>query len=344
MQVITQDRYGSADVLRIAELAPPTPGPGEVRITVHAAGVNALDWHVMRGAPYLVRPMLGWRRPRQAHRGVDVAGTVDASGPGVERFAVGDAVVGWCFGAFAEQAIAAEDELLPKPADIAFEEAAAIPTSATTAWRGLTRSARVTAGQRVMIVGASGGVGNYAVQIAKALGAHVTAVCSTRNVELVRSIGADEVLDYSRQDPLVGPARYDVIFELAGTTSPLRYRRALTPMGTLVLSSGAGGAWIGPLGRMATAALVSRLVSQRLVVLNATTDRDELEAVLALVESGALRPVIDRSFALRDAAAAIRYVETGHTRGKSVVVVVPAVRGRTDNVQEGSEAMAGAVG
>ncbi len=343
MRAITQDRYGSADVLRVAELERPEPGPGQVLFRVRAAGVNALDWHVMRGAPYLVRPMLGWRRPRQARRGVDVAGTVEAVGPGVERLAVGDAVVGWCFGAFAEYAVA-EQVVLAKPEGITFEQAAAIPTSATTAWRGLTRSARVQAGQRVLIVGASGGVGSFAVQIAKALGAHVTAVCSTRNVDLVRAIGADAVIDYTRQDPLTGDARYDVILELAGRTSPLRYRRALTATGTLVLSSGDGGAWLGPLGRMATAAVASWFVRQRLVVLAATTDPDELRAVLDLVETGAVTPLMDRSFALAEAAEAIRYVETGHTQGKSVVVVQPAVRGRTEVVAKGGEVVAGTVG
>ena len=344
MQVITQDRYGSVDVLRLAEVARPNPGHGQVLIRVRAAGVNALDWHLMRGAPYVMRPVLGWRRPTQAQRGVDVAGTIEAIGAGVDRFAVGDAVVGWCFGAFAEYAVARQDELTTKPDGITFEQAAAIPTSATTAWRGLTRSATVTAGQRVMIVGASGGVGSFALQTAKALGTHVTAVGSTRNADLLRALGADAVIDYTRQDPLAGSDRYDVIFELAGTTSPLRYRRALTPTGTLVLSSGTGGAWLGPLGRMARAAIVSPFVGQRLVILNATTDLDELRSVLALVESGAVTPLMDRSFALAETAEAIRYVETGHTQGKSVVVVQPAVRIRNEVVAEGGEVVAGAVG
>jgi NADPH:quinone reductase-like Zn-dependent oxidoreductase len=320
MQVVTQDRYGSIDVLRIADVARPTPGPREVLVRVHAAGVNALDWHVMRGAPYLVRPMLGWRRPKHPYRGVDVAGTVEAIGTDVTRFRIGDAVLGWCFGAFAEYATAREDELVAKPAALTFEQAAAIPTSATTAWRGVIHSGRVQAGQRVLVVGASGGVGSYAVQIAKTVGAHVTGVCSTRNLELVRAMGADVVIDYTRQDPLDGAVRYDVIIEFAGTTSPRRYRRALTPSGTLVLSSGAGGVWIGPLARMAKAVVMDRFTRQRLVALAATTDLDELVAVTELAATGAITPVMDRTYPLADAPAAIRYVEEGHTRGKTVVI------------------------
>jgi NADPH:quinone reductase-like Zn-dependent oxidoreductase len=322
MRVLTQDRYGSADVLRLEEVPVPEPGPGQVRLRVHAAGVNALDWHLMRGAPLLVRPALGLRRPKHAERGVDVAGVVEAIGPGAaSRFAIGDAVLGWCFGAFADYACADQDELVAKPPSIDFEQAAAIPTSATTAWRGLHRTVEVQPGQRVLIIGASGGVGSYAVQIAKAAGAEVTGVCSARNVELVRSLGADHVVDYTREDPLRGNIRYDVIVELAGTTSPLRYRHALTRRGTLVLSSGVGGRWLGPLGRMILGLAAAPFVSQRIALLAATTDPDELQAVTALVESGAIRPVMDRRFPLAEAAEAIRYIEMGHTQGKSVVVM-----------------------
>jgi NADPH:quinone reductase-like Zn-dependent oxidoreductase len=320
MKAIVQDRYGSADVLRYREIAKPDVGDDEVLVRVRAAGVNALDWHVMRGSPFVVRPMLGgWRGPRPIVRGVDVAGAVEAVGRSVQTFQPGDAVFGWCQGAFAEYARADADHFVSKPATLTFEQAAAVPLAAITALQGVRDAGQVRAGQRVLVVGASGGVGTYAVQIAKAFGASVTGVCSARNVELVASLGADEVIDYERQDPTATGARFDLIFELAGTRSAWRYRRALTDDGRLVLSSGAGGRWLGPIARMAKAKLASPFVHQTMVWLAAAQNHDDLAFVTKLIETGAVTPVIDRCYGLSQAPEAIRYVETGHTRGKTVI-------------------------
>ena len=321
MKAIAQDRYGSADVLRVEEVGRLEVGDNDVLIRVRAAGVNALDWHVMRGSPFVVRPMLGgWRAPRPTVRGVDVAGDVESVGKDVTGFEPGDAVFGWCTGAFAESASAPADHLVLKPAALTFEQAAAIPLSSITALQGLRDAGHLQRGQRVLIVGASGGVGTFAVQIAKAIGAEVTAACHTRNADLVRSIGADHVIDYTRDDPTrSGP--YDVIFELAGTRSVGEYRRALTATGTLVLSSGAGGRWLGPIARMARAKISARFMSQNVVWLDAKLNHDDLLAVTELIEAGVVCPVLDRRFRLEEAPDAIRYVEAGHTRGKTVITV-----------------------
>lgn len=321
MKAIAQDRYGSADVLRFEDVGGLEVGDDQVLVRVRAAGVNALDWHVMRGSPMIARPMIGgWRAPRPTIRGVDVAGEVEAVGRNVRGFRPGDAVFGWCSGSFAEYACAPADHFALKPAALTFEQAAAVPLAAITAVQGLRDAGHLESGQRVMIVGASGGVGSFAVQIAKAAGAHVTAVCHTRNVDLVRSLGADEVIDYTRDDP-TGGGPYDLIFELAGTQSAGAYARALTPAGTLVLSSGAGGRWLGPMARMAKAKLTARFVQPTITWLTATLNHDDLMAVAELIEAGSVTPVLDRRFRLEEASDAIRYVEAGHTRGKTVVIV-----------------------
>lgn len=327
MKAIAQDRYGSADVLALQEVDRPVVGDGQVLVRVRAAAVNALDWHFMRGAPYMVRPILGWRRPKVKIRGVDVAGRVEAVGAGVEDLRPGDDVFGWCNGAFAEFVCAGEDHFVLKPEDLTFEQAAAVPLAAMTALQGIRDSGRVAAGQRVLIVGASGGVGSFAVQIAKSLGAEVTGVCSTRNLELVRSIGADHVVDYTREDVTRRDERYDVIFELAGTDSPSAYRRLLTPTGTLVLSSGDGGRWLGPLGRMLKAKLANPFVSQSMSFLTAVENHDDLVILKAMLEAGSIRPVIDRTYPLDEAPDAIRHVDAGHTQGKTVISMSLAVEG-----------------
>ncbi len=317
MKVIAQDKYGSPDVLELRDVDRPVPMDDEVLVRVHAAGVNALDWHVMRGSPFWARAMIGPRRPRTSFRGVDVAGRVEVVGKNVERLRPGDEVFGWCTGAFAEYACARESHFIRKPTNLTFEQAAAVPLAASTALQGLRDAGRVQPGQSVLIIGASGGVGTFAVQIAKAFGVEVTGVCSTRNVGFVRSIGADRVIDYTQEDFTRSGQRYDVIFQLAGTHSPSACLRALTPTGTLVLSSGAGVV----LDRMVKALVLSRFVSQRLVVLETVENNADLVVLKELIEAGKVTPVIDRSYELPQAPDAIRHVEDGHTQGKTVITV-----------------------
>lgn len=321
MKAIAQDKYGSADVLQFREMDVPAVDADQVLVRVQAAAVNALDWHFMRGSPYMVRPVLGLRRPSVSVRGVDLAGRVEAVGKDVERLRPGDDVFGWCNGAFAEFACATEDHFALKPATLTFEQAAAVPLAGMTALQGIRDSGRVRAGQKVLIVGASGGVGTFAVQIAKSFGAEVTGVCSTRNVELVRGLGADHVIDYTREDVTRSGARYDVIFELAGTATPGAYRRVLTRTGILVLSSGAGGRWLGPLGRMLKAKVSGPFVSQTMGFLSAHENHDDLVVLKGMLEAGTVKPVIDRTYRFAEATEAIRYVDAGHTSGKTVITV-----------------------
>ena len=321
MKAIAQDRYGSADVLAFHEIERPVVGDGQVLVQVRAAAVNALDWHYMRGWPYMVRPMLGWRRPNIQVRGVDVAGRVEAVGKDVQGLQPGDEVFGWCRGAFAEFACAGEDHFVLKPSSLTFEQAAAVPLAGITALQGIRDSGKVKAGDKVLIVGASGGVGTFAVQIAKSIGAEVTGVCSTRNLELVRSIGADHVIDYTREDVTRTAERYDVIFELAGTDTPGAYRRLLTQTGTLVMSSGAGGRWLGPLGRMLKAKVSAPFVSQTMGFLTAVENHADLVILKAMLEAGTIKPIIDRTYTLHEATDAIRHVDAGHTQGKTVITV-----------------------
>jgi NADPH:quinone reductase-like Zn-dependent oxidoreductase len=322
MKAITQNVYGSADVLEFADVDKPTAGPDEVLVEVRAAGVDAGVWHLMTGLPTLVRYLgSGARGPKVPVRGREFAGTVEAVGEGVTRFRPGDEVYGVADGTFAEFAAAQEKRVALRPATLTAEQAAAVPISATTALQALEKG-RLQAGQRVLIVGAGGGVGSFAVQIAKAHGAEVTGVCSTRKIDLVTSIGADHVVDYTRDDFTAGPARFDLIIDTAGNRPLSRIRRALTPRGTLVIVGGdGGGRWLGGIDRNLRATLLSPFVGQRLRGILAKEDHRDLERVSALIESGAVRPVVERTFTLSEAPGAIRHAQHGHARGKVVVVI-----------------------
>jgi NADPH:quinone reductase-like Zn-dependent oxidoreductase len=325
MKAIVQDTYGSADVLQLREIAQPQVGDDEVLVRVHAAGLHRGDWHVMTGLPYLIRvvvPTLGLRKPKVPVRGMDVAGRVEAVGKGVTRFRPDDAVFGWCDGAFAEYASAPEDNLAATPANLTFEQAAAVPTSGFAALQALRDEAEVQAGQRVLVIGAGGGVGSFAVQLAKAFGAEVTGVCSTDQVDLVRSIGADEVVDYTRDDVTDGARHWDVILDTAGHRSLSQLRRALTPRGTLVIVGSEGrGRWLGGFDRNLRALALSRFVGQRLRMLSSKPRQEDLQVLRQLIEAGKLTPLIGRTFPLREVPQAIRCLEGGHTRGKLVVTV-----------------------
>ncbi|MEU6878181.1 NAD(P)-dependent alcohol dehydrogenase [Streptomyces sp. NPDC046712] len=326
MKAIVQDRYGSAEVLEFKDIETPVPKDREVLVRVHAASVNARDWHLMRGDPYLARLVLGVRRPKAKILGTDFAGRVEAVGPGVTRLRPGDEVFGEAEGAFAEYMCASEDVVERRPANLTFEQAAAVPLAGTTALMGLRDLGRVQQGQKVLINGASGGVGTFAVQIAKALGADVTGVCSTRNVDLVRSLGAERVVDYTQEDFTTGPERYDLVFDLVGNRSLAEYRRALSPTGTLVLSGGGvfeGGSLVGPMGLLLKGQVLSPFVRHRLLVLSASPGAEKLAALRDLAESGSITPVIDRTYPLSEVAEAIRYVEIEHARAKVVVSSPP---------------------
>jgi len=324
MKAIVQDRYGSPDVLQLREVDKPIAADNEVLVRVHAAAVNARDWHVMRGDPYLARLTLGVSRPNVKIRGTDFAGRVAAVGRDVKRFRPGDEVYGEIHGAFAEYVCVPDDMVEPKPANLTFEQAAAVPLAGNTALMGLRDLARVQPGQQVLINGASGGVGTFAVQIAKSFGANVTGVCSTRNVDLVRSIGADHVIDYTREDFTRNGRRYDVLFDLVGNRSLTEFRRALTPAGTLILSGGGvseGGSLVGPIGLVIRGQLLSRFVRHRLLALTAKPSKDNLATLRELAESGKVTPVIDRTYSLSEAPEAIRYLEMEHARAKVVITV-----------------------
>jgi NADPH:quinone reductase-like Zn-dependent oxidoreductase len=325
MKAIVQDRYGSADTLEFADVDPPVPGPDDVLVRVHAASVNAYDWHLMRGDPYLARPVLGITRPRHRIRGRDFSGRVTAVGANVTRLAPGDEVFGEADGAFAEYVCAPQTVVDRKPAGLSFEQAATLPLAGGTALACLD-AARVQAGQEVLVNGASGGVGSFAVQIAASLGAQVTAVCSTRNVELARSFGAAQVVDYTREDFTRAGRRYDVVLDVVANRSLRELRRAVTPAGSLVLSGGGvsrGGrpSVAGSIGLTARALLVSRLVRQRLVVVVQTPDVEKLARLRDLAEAGRVQPVIERTYPLGEAAEAIRRLELEHARAKLVIVV-----------------------
>jgi NADPH:quinone reductase-like Zn-dependent oxidoreductase len=322
LKAITYHRYGSPDVLEFEEVDEPVVKDDEVLVRVRAASVNPRDWHYMRGLPYLMRPV-GLRIPKDGGFGSDVAGQVEAVGRTVTRFRPGDAVFAHVpKGAFAEYAGVSESVLGLKPANLTFEQAAAVPLAALTALQGLRDQGRTQSGQSVLIIGASGGVGTFAVQIAKTFGADVTGVCSTRNVDMVRSIGADHVIDYTQEDFTQSGQKYDIVFQLAGTRSPSACRRALTSNGTLVLSSGeSDGRWIGPLDRIIKAVALSPFVGQRLGTFEAKGSNDDLQVLKELIESGRVSPVIDRTYPLRETPEAIRYLETGHARGKVVITV-----------------------
>lgn len=332
MKAMTQDRYGSADVLALAAVDVPAVANDDVLIRVRAAGVGPEVWHLMTGRPYLVRLMgLGLRRPKAQVVGRDVAGVVEAVGKDVTQFQPGDEVFGTCRGAFAEFACAGaggeggirtSGVLAPKPANLTFEQAAAVPTSASSALQGLRDAGRIRAGQSVLIIGASGGVGTFAVQLAKTSGARVTGVCSTSKVDLVRSLGADDVIDYTREDFVARGEHHDLILDTAGRRSLSELRRALTPQGTLVIVGGEGGGpWTGGFERQLWAVVLSRFVPQQLRPLTAVDRREDLLYLKDLIEAGKLTPVIERTYPLDEAAKALADADEGHGRGKKVITV-----------------------
>jgi NADPH:quinone reductase-like Zn-dependent oxidoreductase len=328
MQAIVQDKYGSGEVLETQEIARPEVGADEVLVRVHAASIHVGDWILMTGVPYVMRLGTGLGKPKNRVPGTDVAGTVESVGPQVQGLRPGDEVFGWCTGAFAEYVSAPEDQLVKKPANLTFEQAAAVGVSATTALQLLRDDAKVQPGQRVLINGASGGVGTFAVQIAKALGAEVTGVCSTKNVDLVRSIGADHVIDYTREDFRAGAARYDVILDNVGDHSMADTRRALAPTGTLI--SNGGGHAPGKLGRVIRNAIASMVVRQQARPSVKNQNRADLIALKELVESGNVTPVIGGTYPLGRTAEAIGDVATGHARGTLVIAVGTASPVRTE--------------
>ncbi len=324
MQAIVHDTYGSPDVLKLRDIDKPGVGDHDVLVRVHAAGVSMGVWHLMTGQPYLMRIMgAGLLKPNKRVAGADVAGQVEAVGKDVTQFRPGDKVFGTCNGSFAEYACAQEDKFVGKPANLTLEQAAAVPDSAVTALEGLRDTGKVQPGQKVLIIGAAGGVGTFAVQIAKALEAEVTGVCSTTKTDLVRSIGADHAVDYTQEDFADGRQRYDVILDTAGLRSLAHLRRALTPEGTLVLIGGEGGGrWFG-VDRQLRALMLSPFVRQTLFSLfSMERSREDLLFVKKLVEADKVTPVIDRTYPLSQVPEAIRYLEEGHARGKVVITVV----------------------
>jgi NADPH:quinone reductase-like Zn-dependent oxidoreductase len=323
MRAIVGESYGSADVLRLSDIDRPEIARDEVLVRVEAAGLDRGVWHVMTGLPYPIRLAgYGLRAPKNPVPGMDLAGIVEEVGAGVTRFAPGDAVFGIGRGTFAEFARALETKLAPKPANLTAEQAAVVAVSGLTALQGLRDRGKVGAGQQVLVIGASGGVGTYAVQLAKVFGAEVTAVCSTTKVDLVRSLGADHVVDYLREDFADGERRYDVILDIGGNAPLSRLRRALTAKGTLVIVGGeSGGRWLGGNDRQLRAIVLSRFVDQTLTTFIAGENHRDMLVLKELIEAGEVTPVIDRSFPLAEVPEAIRYLEQGRARGKVVIDV-----------------------
>jgi NADPH:quinone reductase-like Zn-dependent oxidoreductase len=312
--------YGAPDVLAIEQVAKPTPGDDQLLVKVHSAALNPLDWHFMRGSPYLMRLSAGVGSPKDGRVGVDFAGTVEAVGKNVTRFKPGDEVFGGADGAVAEYVVARKSVTL-KPANISFEQAASVPVAALTALQGLRDKGGIKAGQKVLINGASGGVGTFAVQIAKHYGAEVTGVCSTRNVELVRSLGADHVVDYTKDDFTKSSEQYDIIFDNVSNRSLSELRRVLKPSGHLIVVGAGKGDWIGPLMPMIRAAVVAPFVDQKLDTFLAKLNQDDLKLLGDLMQAGEVTAVIDRRYTLEEAAQAMEYLETGRARGKVIVNV-----------------------
>jgi NADPH:quinone reductase-like Zn-dependent oxidoreductase len=325
MKAIVQDGYGSPDVLKLREIEMPVVGDDGVLVRVSAASLNAADWHLMRRLPHLIGMLL--RSSPSSVRGFDMAGHVEAIGKNVTRFKPGDEVFGTGIGTFAEYVTTSEDRLAPKPRNLTFEQAAALPVAGVSALQGLRDKAHVQPGQRVLIYGAGGGVGTFAVQIAKSLGAHVTAVSCTRNVDLVRSIGADEVIDYTKEDFTKRGQRYDVLFDIGANRSFADCRRALVTNGILVVVGAPKGLW-AMLSRLLKAQLLSRIGSQRIASFLARVRHEDLVVLKELVEAGKLSPVIDRQYPLSEVPDALRYVGTGDARGKVVISVTCAVTSR----------------
>ncbi|WP_406010977.1 NAD(P)-dependent alcohol dehydrogenase [Streptomyces sp. NBC_00637] len=328
MKGIVQERFGPPDVLELVDIDRPEVSAGEVLVRVRAAALNPYDWHMMRGDPYVARLMggVGLTRPKCRVAGIDVAGHVESVGPDVRGLRPGDEVLGFCHGSFAEYARTTEDLLVRKPAGLTFEQAAAVPMAAVTALRGIRTVGGVRAGRRVLVNGAAGGVGTFAVQIATGLNAEVTGVCGTRNLDLVRSLGAAHVVDHTREDFTAGPERYDVILDNVGNHPLSRLRRVLAPAGTLVANGGGSpGRLFGAVGSMLGVIAVDGFVRQRLRTIlpsaPAGPTQEDLLAVTSLIEAGGLTPVVGQSYALADTAEGLRQLEQGHTRGKAVITV-----------------------
>ena len=327
MKAIVHRCYGAPAVLELEDIEKPALSDDEVLVRVHAASVNPLDWHVLRGIPYIMRLDAGFGTPTSERMGVDFAGTVEEVGRSVTRLKPGDEVFGGRTGAFAEYVTVRESRaVVLKPPSITFEQAAAVPVAAITALQALRDHGRVRAGQKVLINGASGGVGTFAVQLARAFGAEVTGVCSSRNVDIVRSIGADHVVDYTKEDFTRGGQRYDLIMDMVGNHALLDLKHVLTPEGTVVIVGGQKGRWISPMDRLLKALVLSPFVSQRFVKFFADLNQDDLNLIAGLMQAGKVTPVIDRRYRLSEVAAAIEYLEEGHARGKVVIVLDEAAR------------------
>jgi NADPH:quinone reductase-like Zn-dependent oxidoreductase len=322
MRAVVLDRFGPPEVLGLRDVDEPPVGDGDVLVRVRAASVNPADWYAMTGTPWVARPTMGLRKPRATRVGLDLAGVVAAVGGDVTRFKPGDEVFGAGTGTLAEQVAVAEDTLVPKPSNLSFEQAAAVPVAGLTALQGLRDKGRLRPGQRVLVNGASGGVGTFAVQIAKALGAEVTGVCSTRNVEMAGSLGADRVVDYTREDFTGTDRRYDLLLDVAGSRPWPACRRVLEPAGTLVLvGAPTGSRLLGPLGHIAKVRLASLRAGQRVVFFISKATTEDLTALADLLEAGTVTPVVERTYALSEAVHAFRHLGEGHARGKLVVVV-----------------------
>jgi NADPH:quinone reductase-like Zn-dependent oxidoreductase len=322
MKAIVQDKYGTAAVMHTREIEKPVIGDGQVLLRVRAAGVNPADWAIMSGLPYIARPVYGLLKPKNGVRGTDVAGTVEAVGNGVTRFKPGDEVYGSANGSYAEYAAAAEDQLALKPANLTFEQAAAVPMAGLVALQAVRDHGKVGAGQKVLVNGASGGIGTFAVQIAKAFGAEVTGVCSTRNVEMVRSIGADHVIDYTKDDFTKSGLQYDFILDNVANHSLTDLRKALTPTGMLVPNGGGfDHRWMASGGRIVRAAVLFQFGDQTLGNFLMSNKVEDLVTLTALIEAGAVTPVMDRSYSLSETALAIGHVGEGHSRGKVAITV-----------------------
>jgi NADPH:quinone reductase-like Zn-dependent oxidoreductase len=322
MKAAIYTRYGPPPVVQIVDVEKPIPQGNEVLIKVRVASVNPLDWHFMRGMPYFLRIAAGLRKPKDKRLGADVAGQVEAAGKNVTQFRPGAEVFGVCHGAFAEYACASESKLVLKPDNVTFEQAASAPVAAFTALQGLRDKGHLQPGHKVLINGAAGGVGTFTVQIAKSFGAEVTGVCSTRNLDMVRSIGADHVIDYTREDFTKSGQRYDLIFDCVGNHSLFACRRVLNPNGIYIGAGGSTGWWmIGTLARAITMPMISRVASQKLVMILANPNKEDLTIIGELMKAGKVTPVIDRRYGLDEVPEAIRYLEEGHARGKVIITL-----------------------
>jgi NADPH:quinone reductase-like Zn-dependent oxidoreductase len=321
MKAIVYRKYGSPDVIRLEEVDKPTVNEGDVLVRVHAAALNPFDWHLLRGMPYIVRPTAGWLKPKRNIPGIDVAGVVEAVGRNVTEFQPGDEVFGEKSRACAEYVSGPAKLFMHKPANLTLQQAAAVPVAAATALQSLRDKGKIQAGQKVLINGASGGVGTFGVQLAKSYGAEVTGVCSTPNVDLVRSLGADHVIDYTQADFTRSRERYDLIVDNAGSRSLLAMRRVLAPTGTIVLVGASKGIWIGPIARIFGAQQLSRFGSQQMVGMLTDIQREDLVFLKELIEAGKITPVIDRTYPLSETPAAIRYLETMRARAKVIITI-----------------------